>query len=115
VPPPFCGDGVINGPEECDDGPNNQNDVEGGCSQACTINPSCGDGVVMPERGEQCDLGVDNAPPELVEYGGCTTECLLGPHCGDGIVQNPPEGCDDGNNTDFDGCSAICVEERLVE
>ena len=115
VAPPFCGDGVINGPEECDNGNNNQDDLEGGCSRSCTINPSCGDGVVMPERGEECDLGADNEPPESVQYGGCTTQCLLGPHCGDNIVQNPPEGCDDGNNEDFDGCSSICVEEMLVE
>jgi cysteine-rich repeat protein len=30
---PHCGDGTVNGPEECDDGP--KNDVDGICSSAC--------------------------------------------------------------------------------
>jgi fibro-slime domain-containing protein len=113
--PPVCGDGETDPLEECDYGPANSDTGEGGCSTTCTLNPYCGDGVVLPERGEECDYGEDNAPPDLVEYGGCTTECKLGPHCGDGVVQNPPEGCDDGNNEDFDGCSAICIMERPVE
>lgn len=33
-----------------------------------------------------------------------------GPDCGDGTV-NAAEACDDGNNTDGDGCSATCTVE----
>lgn len=36
-----------------------------------------------------------------------------GPFCGDGIVNEPSEQCDDGNNIDGDGCSAICEIEDL--
>jgi fibro-slime domain-containing protein len=56
--------------------------------------PICGDGVVSP--GEQCDNGTQNGPG----YNQCTTQCLLGPRCGDAVVQNPPEDCDNGKNTD---------------
>ena len=31
--------------------------------------------------------------------------------CGDGVL-DPGEACDDGNETDGDGCSAACVDER---
>lgn len=41
----------------------------------------------------------------------CRLDCTL-PICGDGIVDNEfGEECDDGNNTDGDGCSATCQLE----
>jgi len=56
APPGFCGDGLIQAGEECDDG----NTVSGdGCSPSCTIERAfCGDGVV--DAGEACDLGAMN-------------------------------------------------------
>jgi cysteine-rich repeat protein len=38
-------------------------------------------------------------------------QVLRTPTCGDGIVDGPGEECDDGNNTNFDGCSATCQTE----
>jgi len=32
--------------------------------------------------------------------------------CGDGVLDDPPEQCDDGNNTSEDGCSDICEIEE---
>jgi fibro-slime domain-containing protein len=113
VEPPRCGNGRIELVEQCDDGPNNQDGVEGACSTECKINPKCGDGVVMAEAGEQCDLGEGNQPPEEVNYGGCTTECKLGPYCGDGVENKPQEQCDDGNTIPNDGCSPICLKYEL--
>ncbi len=50
----YCGDGIVNGPEQCDDNNTNSGD---GCSATCTteviIVPVCGNGVI--ESGEQCD------------------------------------------------------------
>ena len=67
-----CGDGFLwEGTEECDDG----NDVpDDGCSNTCTLPPpECGDGVVQPEAGEECDLGAaGNDDPAS----SCTAVCL---------------------------------------
>ena len=45
-------------------------------SAACEIqtNPICGDGVVHPERGEQCDMGANNGKPGYA----CSATCTLG-------------------------------------
>ena len=67
---PRCGDGIKNGPEQCDDGINNgaSNDP---CSANCTL--KCGNGVVDP--GEQCDDGTAN---NTGGYGKCNPTCTLG-------------------------------------
>lgn len=49
-----------------------------------------------------CDDGV--AVTVDVGYGTCAV-------CGDGSPEDPPEGCDDGNNIDGDGCSFDCQPE----
>jgi cysteine-rich repeat protein len=91
----FCGDGIVQPGELCDDG----NGVDGdGCEHDCT--PSCGNGKVDP--GEECDDGNGD------ETDGCR-HCLL-PFCGDGVV-DPGEECDDGNDADGDGCDASCKLE----
>ncbi|MFC1687406.1 NEW3 domain-containing protein [Patescibacteria group bacterium] len=86
---------------------------------------SCGDGTIQTpnERGdnEQCDDGAQNTDFACsVRYGGndctyCTTSCeeitIKAPQCGDGTKQETEEECDDGNNTDGDGCSATCTIE----
>jgi cysteine-rich repeat protein len=38
-------------------------------------------------------------------YGGCALGCVIGPHCGDLLIQVGFEECDDGNETNKDGCS----------
>jgi cysteine-rich repeat protein len=131
---PFCGDGVVQPGEECDDG-NTRNDdacvlgcknafcgdgfLERGveeceppntatCDATChTIHPPrCGDRVVDP--GEACDDGNSSNQDD------CLNTCQL-PTCGDNFIHNkgtPPfEECDDGNTTPGDGCSATCLRE----
>ncbi|MDC0674191.1 fibrinogen-like YCDxxxxGGGW domain-containing protein [Nannocystis radixulma] len=47
---PICGDGIVEAPEECDEGP--ANDDEGACTTFC-LHAACGDGFV--QSGEGCD------------------------------------------------------------
>lgn len=97
-----CGDGVIQGLEECDDGASNSDALPDACRTDCT-DPTCGDGVL--DSDEQCDEGGSN---DDAEPDACRTSCLS-PHCGDG-VEDPGEGevCDDANTVGGDGCAADC-------
>ena len=66
---PQCGDGVVEGPEACDEGEVNSDTAPDSCRLDCTL-PTCGDGVV--DTGESCDDGdLDNT--DL-----CTTACTPG-------------------------------------
>ena len=125
-----CGDGLVTGVEQCDDGNSYNND---GCSAVCAIEsgytcfsqPSicrsaCGDGIQA--NNEKCDDGNN------VSGDGCSADCKVelnwqctggvgslstctpAPFCGDGTVQSG-EDCDDGNNHDGDGCSHNCRVE----
>ncbi|MBL9104780.1 MAG: DUF1554 domain-containing protein [Myxococcales bacterium] len=100
----FCGDGVLDGGEECDDGNKAAND---GCGPGCALE-ECGDGVI--QTGEGCDDG----------NGANTDECLNSCEpaaCGDGHVQTGVEQCDDGNDIDTDSCvgckDAACGDSHV--
>jgi len=92
---PFCGDGIQQGNEQCDDGNTDDND---GCSATCEIE-YCGDGItqdqveVIPPGSifEQCDEGVNNGDPSS----GCSGTCQL--------ITCGPEVCGDGADNDCDG------------
>ena len=128
---PQCGNGVVEGSEQCDDG---NADNADNCTNACRNNV-CGDGFVDMQSPvvEQCDDGnannndactnacrnnvcgdqfVNPATEECddgnpTNNDGCTNDCHL-PRCGDQIVQSG-EQCDDGNAVDTDGCSNACT------
>lgn len=97
APVPVCGDGIVNGADQCDDGNANNDDA---CSNDCHL-PVCGDG--HRAGAEQCDDG------NVVPDDGCSQFCTL-PVCGDGQRQGA-EQCDDGNFLNNDGCSAVCIIE----
>lgn len=68
-----CGDGIMNGIEECDDGNNVNSD---GCSSTCIIEqitPVCGNGV--KETGEECDDGANNKNTCTVGPSGTCSYC----------------------------------------
>src|SRR5438093_1216006 len=103
--PPACGNGDIDGDEECDDGDDNSDRLPDHCRTDCT-EPRCGDGVV--DSDEECDDG------NQTDGDGCAADCTVEPGvCGNGVVDDGEE-CDDGNQTDGDGCSGDCTIEPGV-
>ena len=98
---PICGDGVVNGGDQCDDGNLEQDDA---CLNDCTL-ASCGDGIVWLGI-EECDDGANNSD---VDPDACRSHCVL-PGCGDGVVDSGEE-CDDDNTDDLDGCDSSCQNE----
>jgi cysteine-rich repeat protein/YD repeat-containing protein len=92
----ICGDGVTVSCEVCDDG-NNTNgdgcDDDTGNGGNCTLT-ACGNGVVT--GSEDCDDGGESAT--------CDPDCTSAV-CGDGTENFAAgEDCDDGNQTNGDGC-----------
>jgi cysteine-rich repeat protein len=106
-----CGDGIVSGAEECDDGETNDGNAYGACASTCTYAAYCGDGIV--NGPEECDLGERNG---AVTYGvgGCTRTCAKSHFCGDGIIDAAyGEECDLGvlNGLAVDagiGCTSDC-------
>jgi cysteine-rich repeat protein len=86
---PRCGDNVKDPNEQCDDG----NTADGdGCSATCTFEGFCGDGIVQPQLGEQCE------PPNTL---GCDANCHATEICldltdndGDGLIDCADPDCD---------------------
>lgn len=91
---PVCGNGVVEGNEECDN-------ASPACKN-CKIAGYCGDG--MRNGNEACDDG------NTQRGDGCSDICTIEPWCGDGIL-DPNEGCDDGNTRNGDGCTSYCLIE----
>jgi cysteine-rich repeat protein len=77
----------------------------GGCSDNCTWQPRCGDGV-LDMAFELCDDGFLNG-----YYGHCGSNCQPGRRCGDGFPElNLGEQCDDGvNDGSYGACAPGCV------
>ncbi len=107
-----CGDGIVAGDEQCDDGASNGAGY-GFCSGTCTLGPRCGDAITQPEGMEACDDGVnvkgyatDSSP------GTCGPQCQAPKRCGDGTLDSGfGEECDLGdaaNTGAYDGCTAEC-------
>jgi hypothetical protein len=105
---PLCGDGKLEGTEECDDGANNSDTSPNACRTDCIL-PRCGDSVI--DRREQCDSGVKNSD-EIP--GACRTNCKSA-YCGDEVLDiSEGEMCDDGNSDAYDGCHQCkkCVQPK---
>ena len=101
MPMPACGDGKVDGDEQCDDG--NMADDDG-CLSYCAP-ATCGDGFVR-DKVEQCDDGNELKKDE------CLPTCKFNV-CGDGFMK-PGEECDDGDLEDDDGCNKDCTMTRKI-
>lgn len=111
--PPVCGDGVVEGAEQCDD-TYDANKPENPCTAECLL-ARCGDGHIQASNDEVCDDGPHNAATP--GYGECSTACLRETYCGDGVVQSEAgEECEPGGGGgDVDTCGAMCRHApRLV-
>jgi len=107
-----CGDGVMSGAEECDDGNANvppDTDAYNHCTTACRLASFCGDGVLnVPE---ECDSGPGNNSVSYGNRDGCGPGCRFPHFCGDGIVdEREGEQCDIGLNKSVVGqcCTVDC-------
>ncbi|MEZ4385823.1 MAG: DUF4215 domain-containing protein [Nannocystaceae bacterium] len=98
-----CGDGILGGDEQCDDGDMNGSD-RSICDEDCMIKGAvCGNGV--EESGEECDDGNND------DGDGCSADCKTEMQmavCGDGVIGGDEE-CDDGNDVPADGCENDCT------
>ncbi|MBU0636587.1 hypothetical protein KKE06_06185 [Candidatus Micrarchaeota archaeon] len=128
---PYCGDGIMNGPEECD-GTDGVGPYQS-CSQTCELvdytycgdgvwqNPNTwGDGGPSGKGDEECD-GTDNVGPHEV----CEEDCTLThfTYCGDGIMQTPNDeflggpfndGYEDCDGTDGVGPYEVCTDNCVL-
>jgi len=101
----FCGNGLKEAGEVCDDG---DASVARSCNATCTAATFCGDGILGLPNGdfvyEECD---DN---NQTSGDGCSSTCSIEQTCGNFLIEGS-ETCDDGNLIDGDGCSSACVSE----
>lgn len=97
--PPACGDGIVQPPETCDDGPGNSDSVPDACRRDCR-RPVCGDGVA--DLGEACD--------DAGESAACDADCTHA-RCGDAVTNEAAgEECDGASGGPCEGtCDADCA------
>ena len=97
-----CGNGDLDGLEECDDGAANSDTLPDACRTDCT-QARCGDGVT--DAGELCDEGAANNDdvPDA-----CRTTCEPA-FCGDDVVDVASgETCDEGAALPTATCGSNC-------
>jgi cysteine-rich repeat protein len=93
----YCGNGAVDPGEVCDDGDQVSGD---GCSADCRSDETCGNGVVDPVMGEECDGGGESAT--------CDSDCTLAV-CGDyRLNEVAGEDCDEGPE-DTASCDHDCT------
>jgi len=111
----YCGNGVVEAGEDCDDGVGNSDTLPNACRTTC-VEASCGD--MVSDALEQCD-GSDLGGQTCVSVGAfdqgelsCTSTCQFDVSgcsaCGNGIVDGS-EDCDEGAANCADDPSCTCA------
>jgi cysteine-rich repeat protein len=109
-----CGNGVVEGAEQCDDGAENDGPnarCNGVCNWVCNADNECADleqcngaETCVEHRcvaGTQQSDGMSCGSAKLCRNGACTDAV-----CGDNFTTAPSEECDDANSTTGDGCDS---------
>jgi len=82
--------------------------VPAACTEPNPYLNVCGNGVVEPAHGEECDDGASGND----DGAACTSTCRLA-RCGDGLLQEGVELCDAGTANDDQGrCTRACAPPR---
>ncbi|MDX9727096.1 MAG: LamG-like jellyroll fold domain-containing protein, partial [Bacteroidales bacterium] len=106
------GDGLVTGPEVCDDGALGNIGEYNKCNPGCLeLGPRCGDGIV--NGTEECDNNGTNSDAPGEPGVTCRTNCKWA-KCGDNI-QDTGEECDNGtanSNTTPNACRTNCTVSK---
>jgi cysteine-rich repeat protein len=99
-----CGNGVLGGYEQCDDG----NDVAGdGCDKGCNVEPD----YVCAQPGSPCRKATCGDGYQDVIYSPVANPSMSGGAGGGTWAPTYAEQCDDGNTVPGDGCDSGCSIE----
>jgi fibro-slime domain-containing protein len=108
----LCGDGIVAGTEQCDNGTAMNTGAYNGCTADCKRGPYCGDGTVQTAN-EQCDDGVNLTIYATNGMPACAPGCVCSGYCGDGKLDSAfGEQCDLGasmNTGAYNGCMPNCL------
>ncbi len=110
VPPlDFDASGTSDAMDEASSGMTSPSSSDGALDDSTGEPAACGNGLLDP--GEVCDDGINDGT-----YGGCSEGCsAFAARCGDGVVhEDEGEACDDGDQTNGDGCNIDCVVSGTV-
>jgi cysteine-rich repeat protein len=123
---PVCGDGEVNGEDECDDGNGTSGDgCENDCTFSCTADVECADenlcngDELCADDTRACVPGadVDDGTPclgALAEANACRGGSCAPTTCGDGLL-DVGEDCEDRNLGTGDGCENDCTFSCVEE